>query len=118
MKSKKDGQWRHLSKKERRILTQNGNRSDDWDDVLVGENFAPNSICNSTFSGTCKLGGKTEEYLEYDHLSLPIGIYNSTICSCDIGKDTGLHNVKYLSRFDIGERVLLFNIDEMGRKAG
>ena len=47
------------------------------------------------------------------YLRLPIGITNSSIHSCDIGDDCAIHNVHYLSHYIIGNRCMLFNIEEM-----
>ena len=52
-------------------------------------------------------------FLEYHELKLPVGLYNSTIVSCDIGDNVVIKNVNYLSHYQIGNEVILFNINEM-----
>ncbi len=105
--------WRRLSRRERRILIRNGNLADDWSNLFVTEGFSPHTVRNSSFYGVNRINGQSRGYLEYNDLRLPVGITNSTIISCEIGRDSAVHNVRYLSRFLIGSQVILFNIDEM-----
>jgi hypothetical protein len=105
--------WRRLSRRERRILKRNGNLADDWNNLFVTDGFSPASIRNSTFYGVNRFAGQSKDFLEYHGLKLPVGISNSTIVSCEIGNDAAIHNVAYLSRYQVGSQVMLFNIDEM-----
>jgi hypothetical protein len=58
--------------------------------------------------------GKLEPcYLEYHNLRMPVGIYNSTIISCDIGDNVVIDNVNYLSHYILGNDVVLVNVNEM-----
>ena len=108
-----DRQYRPLSRRERKILAANGNRADSWDNIHVSEGFVPELVQDCTFYGMVRIGAQSELYLEYHDLKLPVGIYNSTIISCDIGDDAAISHVHYLSHYVIRNRVLLFNIDEM-----
>ena len=105
--------WRRLSRRERRILKKNGNLADDWNNLFVADGFSADNVRNSVFYGVNKLGGQSKDFLEHRYLKLPVGIVNSTIVSCEIGNNTAIHNVGYLSRYQIGSQVMLFNIDEM-----
>ena len=60
-----------------------------------------------------RIGALESYYLEYHELQLPVGIYNSTIVSCDIGDNVVIMNVDYLAHYQIGQEVILFNINEM-----
>ena len=51
--------------------------------------------------------------MEHDGLKLPVGITNSCIVSSDIGDDAAIHNVHYLAHYIVGDRCILFNIDEI-----
>jgi hypothetical protein len=105
--------WRHLHSTEIEALIQNGSTSDDWDTVYVSDPFAPHLIRNSRFSGLVRLGRLDEVVLEYHDLRTPVGITNSLLIDCDIGDNTAIHNVRYLSHFIIGDYVILLNVDEM-----
>ena len=108
-----DARERSLTRSERRILEKQGNRADDWNNILVGEGFAPHLIRNCTFMGLNRIGAHSEDYLEFHDLRLPVGMSDSTVVSCDIGNDAAIHHVHYLSHYVIGNEVILFNIDEM-----
>ncbi|MEA3500623.1 MAG: DUF4954 family protein, partial [Candidatus Marinimicrobia bacterium] len=105
--------WRHLLFSEIKDLIKNNNYSDNWDQILVTDQFNPQKIKNNEFYGLVRIGNIRDVVLEYHDLKLSVGITNSIIVSCDIGDDAAIHNVKYLSHFIIGDRCILFNIDEM-----
>ncbi len=105
--------WRPLRSDEIERLVKNGNTADDWGNILVCDTFNPNLILHSTFFGLIRIGAVEKGVLEHHDLTLPVGITNSRIISCDIGDHVALHNVHYLSHYIIGDRSILTNIDEM-----
>lgn len=105
--------WRNLSSDEIERLEKNNNASDNWDKLLVTDQFDPGQIKNTKFYGFIRLGNIRNIVLEHHDLRVPAGITNSVIISCDIGDDTAIHEVKYLSHFIIGDRCILSNINEM-----
>jgi NDP-sugar pyrophosphorylase family protein len=105
--------WRNLSSDELETLVKNNNSADNWDEILVTEQFDPNQIQNTEFYGLVRIGTVQNAILEHHDLKLPIGIINSKIISCDIGHNVAIHNVSYLSHYIIGDRCILFNLDEM-----
>jgi hypothetical protein len=105
--------WRNLLSDEVECLIKNNNSSDNWDDILVTDQFDPNLIRNSEFFGLVRIGSVRNVILEHHALKVPVGIANSVIISCDIGDDVAIHNVRYLSHYIIGDRNILMNIDEM-----
>ena len=105
--------WRHLRADELEQLVKNGNNADDWDDLLVTEEFDPGQIRNSSFFGRVRIGRMQNAVLEHHDLQLPTGIWNSLIVACDLGNDVAIHNVSYLAHYIIGDRCMLANIDEM-----
>ena len=111
--TKDAGYWRKLKPDEIERLVQNRNSADDWNDILVAEQFDPRLIANCQFHGLVRIGRLTDACLAHHELVIPIGITNSRIISCDIGDETAIHNVRYLSHYIIGNKVLLLNIDEM-----
>lgn len=109
---------RNLSKAEIEILLKNGNVSDfeDWRNVLVSSidgEFNPQLIYNSHFSGFVVLGRIKHAVLKFHDLELIAGIYNSNLIDVIVSDDVVIRNVKYLKNYRIGNRVILFNIQEM-----
>ena len=105
--------WRHLTSYEIEALVKNDNTAMSWDNILVTDEFDPMMIKNNKFYGFVRIGRVTSNGLQYHDLRLSIGITNSSIHSCDIGDDCAIHNVHYLSHNIIGDRCMLFNIQEM-----
>ena len=106
--------YRSLAFNEREVLTTLGNTATDWDRVEVSEHFDPTLVRRCNFYGTVRIGELTSGFLKFHDLSLPIGLSDSLIISSDIGDNAVIRNVGYLSRYVIGNEVVLFNIDEMG----
>ncbi|MBN1406456.1 MAG: DUF4954 family protein [Calditrichaceae bacterium] len=105
--------WRHLNSDEVERLVKNNNNAEDWDDILVTDEFNPKLIKNCDFFGLVRIGRIRNVVLEHHELKLRVGITNSVIISCDIGDDVAIHDVRYLAHYIIGDRCILFNIDEM-----
>jgi NDP-sugar pyrophosphorylase family protein len=105
--------WRHLRAHEVELLVKNGNYSDNWDEILVTDEFDPGQIRNTEFFGSIRIGRVQEAILEHHDLQMPLGITNSRIVACDIGDDVAIHDVRYLAHYIIGNRCILANIDEM-----
>jgi hypothetical protein len=106
-------QWRNLRSDEIERLVKNQNTADDWDEILVTDVFDPSLIRNNKFFGLVRIGSVRDLVLRHHDLKLGVGITNSLIISCDIGNDTAIHNVQYLSHYIVGDRCILFNIMEM-----
>jgi hypothetical protein len=105
--------WRHLRSDEVEKLVKNYNTADNWDEILVTDQFDTNQIKNSQFYGLVRIGCLRNIILQHHDLRLPSGITNSLIISSDIGDDVAIHNVHYLAHYIIGDRCILFNIQEM-----
>ena len=105
--------WRHLHSDEVERLVKNDNTADNWDEVLVTDQFDTNQIKNTRFFGLVRIGRLRNIILQHHDLRVPSGITNSLIVSSDIGEDVAIHNVHYLAHYIIGDRCILFNIQEM-----
>jgi len=105
--------YRSLKSDEIQVLVKNNNFAENWDKVLVSDDFEPSLVHNCEFWGMVRIGDLSSKYLEHHKLRMPVGIYNCTIISCDLGNNVALRNVRYLSHYIIGDRCMLFNIDEM-----
>jgi hypothetical protein len=105
--------YRELSSTEKEFLIRNGNSSDDWNKVFVSEAFDPGLIKNCKFFGFVRIGKLEPYYLEFHNLRMPVGIYNSTIISCDFGNNICIDNAHYLSHYIIGNEVMIANVNEL-----
>lgn len=105
--------YRGLTAREIEVLVRNGNTSDNWNKLLVSDAFDPNLVKNCKFFGLVRIGKLEAYYLEYHNLRMPVGLYNSTIISCDFGDNVVVDNVNYLSHFIIGSEVILVNVHEL-----
>ncbi len=111
--SKSKKAYRRLRAHEVEMLVKNGNYCENWDNILVTNEFDSGQIKNNEFFGFIRIGRCKEAELEHHDLQLPVGISNSRIVACDIGDDVAIHNVRYLAHFIIGDRCIVTNIDEM-----
>ncbi|MDP6544854.1 MAG: DUF4954 family protein [Phycisphaerae bacterium] len=105
--------WRNLRADEIETLVKNANASDNWDDILVTEQFAPHLVKNCQFHGLVRIGRLEDVYIEHHDLRVPVGLTNSRIIACDIGDNAAIHQVRYLAHYIIGDNVVLLNLDEM-----
>ena len=107
------GGWRHLHTDEIERLVKNSNSATNWDDIWVTDEFDTAMIRNNRFFGKVRIGRVRREILQYHDLRVPIGITDSSIISCDIGNDVAIHDVHYMANYIIGDRCILFNIQEL-----
>lgn len=105
--------WRNLHSDEVERLVKNNNTSDNWDKILVTDQFNPKQIKNTRFFGLIRIGCLRNVILQHHDIRVPAGITNSLIISCDIGDDVAIHDVHYLAHYIIGDRCILLNINEM-----
>jgi len=105
--------WRHLRSDEVERLVKNDNTADNWDEILVTDQFDTNQIKNTRFFGLVRIGCLRNVILQHHDLRVPTGITNSLIIASDIGDDVAIHNVHYLAHYIIGDRCILFNVQEM-----
>ncbi|MBQ9238920.1 MAG: DUF4954 family protein [Treponema sp.] len=109
---------RRLTADEIAVLEKNGNTSSDrrWQNVFVcavPQSFDVHQIHRCEFSGVVIVGQLQPAVLKYHDLELRTGLYNAHIENVVFGDDVAVHNVAYLVNYRIGNRVMLFNIQEM-----
>ncbi|HSC52237.1 MAG TPA: DUF4954 family protein [Phnomibacter sp.] len=105
--------YRHLNAYEIEVLVRNRNTSDNWNNLLVGNAFNPELVKNCKFYGLVRIGKLEPYFLEYSQLKVAVGLYNSTIISCDFGDNVVIDNVNYLSHYIIGSEVIISNVNEL-----
>ncbi len=106
-------QYRRLTAKEIKQLVANGNSSDNWKNVLVTNGFDCSLVQLCKFYGLVRIGKMEPYYLEFHDIRLPVGLYNSSIISCDLGDNVVINNVNYLSHYIIGNEVIIVNVNEI-----
>jgi signal peptidase I len=105
--------YRNLTAYEIEVLVRNNNTSDNWNNINVSDAFNPELVKHCKFYGLVRVGKLESISLEYHNVCLPVGLYNSTIISCDFGDNVIVNNVNYISHYIIGNEVILLNIDEL-----
>jgi hypothetical protein len=106
-------EYRQLTAFEIESLVRNNNTSDDWNKLLVSNAFNPDLVKNCKFFGLVRIGKLEPWYLEFHNLRMPVGLYNSTIISSDLGDNIVIDNVNYLSHYVIGNDVMIVNVNEL-----
>lgn len=105
--------YRRLTASEIEVLVKNGNMSDDWDKVQVSDAFNPSLVQHCKFYGLVRIGKLEPYFLEFNNIRLPVGLYDSTIISSDIGDNVVIDNVNFMSHYIIGNEVMLVNVNEL-----
>lgn len=105
--------YRPLTAAENDQLILNRNTSDNWNQVLVSNGFNANLVKNCKFFGLVRIGSLQPVYKEFHNFRMPVGLYNSTIISCDIGDNVCIDNVSYLSHYIICNEVMIANVNEL-----
>ncbi len=105
--------YRKLTASEIEQLVRNGNTSDNWNNILVSDAFNPSLVKNCQFHGLVRIGKLEPLCLGFSDLKAPVGLYNSTIISCDFGDNVVIDNVHYLSHYIIGSEAIITNVNEL-----
>lgn len=105
--------YRQLTAWEIESLVKNRNTSDNWNNILVSDAFNPDQVQNCKFYGLVRIGKLEPFHLEFHNLRRPVGLYNSTIISCDFGDNVVIDNVNYISHYITGSEVIVINVNEI-----
>lgn len=105
--------YKPLSTSQIDTLVHNRNTSDNWNNILVSAKFDANLVRNCKFYGLVRIGELEAMYKEFHDFKMPVGLYNSTIISCDFGNNICIDNVKYLSHYIIADDVMIANVGEL-----
>jgi hypothetical protein len=105
--------YRKLTAKEIQTLVRNDNSADDWSNIEVAPTFDPKLVKRCSFFGKIRIGKLEPLFHEFNNLRMPVGIYNSTIISCDIGDNVVIDQISFMSHIITGNDVLLVNIQEL-----
>lgn len=105
--------YRNLTALEIKKLEKNNNRSTNWNKVLVSDPFQPDLVHHCNFYGLVRIGKLEEMMLEYHDIQLPVGLYYSTLISCDLGDNVAISHVRYMSHYITGNEVIIVNVNEL-----
>jgi Domain of unknown function (DUF4954) len=105
--------YRALTALELDTLIHNRNTSDNWNNIQVSEDFNATLIRNCKFYGLVRIGILQPMYRQFHNFRMPVGIYNSTIISCDLGDNICIDNVNYLSHYIVEQDVMIANVNEI-----
>jgi NDP-sugar pyrophosphorylase family protein len=110
---RKPEHFRPLTPDEITILIQNRNIAARWDDIFVSGGFTAAFIRDNFFAGRVRIGANNGGLLRCHDYTIPAGITNSRIISCDIGDNCAIHDCAYVSHYIIGDNVILSSINEL-----
>ena len=105
--------YRQLTAYEIEVLVRNRNTCSNWNNFQVSDSFNPELVKNCRFYGLVRIGKLEPMSLEFHNVCVQVGMYDSTIISCDFGDNVVINNVNYLSHYIIGSEVILSNVHEM-----
>lgn len=108
-----DNKFRQLSASEIVLLKNLGNMASDWTLLEVCDPFVPELFVNNRFYGYVRIGLQDQLTHADKGLSLPEGVYNSTLSNVEIGDHVAVHNVAMLSDYVVGDGCLIFNVSQM-----
>lgn len=106
--------YRSLTAKEIETLEKNECRADSWDNIQVVDNFTPEFISKTKFSGKILLGEFEKEFQLAGGLTKHSCISRATIHNCEIGNNVVIENVQnYIANYIIGDNCFIQNVDIM-----
>ena len=109
---KHNTEYRKLSGSELEILKQQGCSATNWDQITVGNDFIPENVRNTQFSGTVSIGNNSGTIEFEGGMLRNCGIYSASIHNCSIGNHVYIHHIpNYIANYDIHDHVILENIE-------
>ncbi len=105
--------YRPLKPEEIAILEEKSNFADDWGNIQVAEGFDPNLVQNCYFYGWIRIGSLESSFVSFRNLRIPVGLYDSTFCSCDLGNNVVIKNVNFMAHHIVGDEVVILDVDEL-----
>lgn len=103
---------RNLTQHEIDSLIANHCVAEDWTQIFVSEEFSPEHVSFTRFSGRITLGRFVKNFQLAGGLCRHSGIRNATLHNCDIGNDVLIENVaNHISNYRIGEDCYIQNVN-------
>ena len=112
-------EYRQLDEKEIRQLEDNNCWAEDWQRVMVADDFNPNAVRNVPFYGDVKLGSFDKSIEVSKTFMRRTGVYNATLRNVTIGNNSLVENVgNYINNYVIGSDCYISNICTMETTEG
>jgi len=105
-------QYRSLSSNEIELLKKQNCQADDWNQILVTDEFDTNRFMSVQFSGKTTIGAQNEDIELYGGVKKKCGVYNAHLHNCDIGNNVYINHIKnYIANYIIEDHVIIDNTD-------
>lgn len=111
--------YRLLTDEEITLLEDHGCQAENWEAIMVAEDFKPTYIHDVTFYGDIKLG-VFEKNIEVSRGFLKhSGLRNATLRNVCIGDNSLVENIgNYINNYSIGEECYISNVSTMETTEG
>ncbi|MDR1672552.1 MAG: DUF4954 family protein [Bacteroidales bacterium] len=104
--------YRNLTEKETEILTAQGCRCENWQQVKVDDGFNPCYVRDCIFSGNIRMGAFAEEITFAGGVKKHCGISDARLHNCHIGNNTYIARIgNYIANYDIADHAVIENVD-------
>ncbi len=104
--------FRKLTEGEVRTLEAHLCTAADWDMIEVSEDFSPEHVRNTRFSGRIRMGAFRKEFALPGGIRKHSGLYHATLHNVVVGDDCCIENVKnYIANYTIGHDTFIENVD-------
>ena len=103
---------RHLTESEIVCLEARMCSAEDWNRIMVAEDFDASFVHYVRFSGDIVLGAFHKVFTLAGGMAKHSGIYHATLHNVEIGDDCCIENVKnYIANYTIGDGTFIENVD-------
>ena len=103
--------YRSLFDEEIGQLVRHGNTSTDWSLIKVSQDFIPDNIESSKFTGYVYLNNFDKTVNLFGGITFKTGIYNAWLHNCIIGKNALINNIHgYIANYIIEDEVVIHNV--------
>ena len=111
--------YRLLTDEEITLLEDHGCKAENWEAIMVAEDFKPTYVHDVTFYGDIKLG-VFEKNIEVSRGFLKhSGLRNATLRNVSIGDNSLVENIgNYINNYTIGEECYISNVSTMETTEG
>ena len=104
--------FRSLTAQEIAQMEAQGCSATEWAEVEVAQDFDPQYVHNTRFSGHNQIGAFRREIMLPGGLMIHSGIYNATLHNCEVGDDAHLYNIhNYIANYHIGCNTCIENVN-------
>jgi hypothetical protein len=103
--------YRKLTTLEIEILERQMCTCEDWNKMEVAENFSPEYVRHSNFSGDIRIGVFDGEVEFFGGMKKHTGIFDASIHNCRIGNNVYIGQIRnYIANYHISDNVVIENV--------